>query len=886
MKYILINKSWKTDKKIEAWMLKKNMRRVNDILYEVNGLKFVIHICLQNETIYEIVPLRMRFAYSQTVDTLNGEILNKIVFYLAINKNSNLYLMKGSTPTNFNDIYQLKLKNIQLNSSEATLLKMYIHGFNYKTDTAFRFDDLWKNCYLSYDKNKMLQPVNTNIKLYKYQANTVYWMQEIENNKIDFTMNTSVDISDMIDDKSNIYFNPINMKLSKTKQLQKFSYKGAILGDEMGSGKTICCASIIVNNPSKVKVFTKIDKKIYTKATLVVVPGHLAKQWEFELKKFNKKLKVILYLSRVHHKKYTIKDILNADVLIVTTQFLTNKDWYLRIMRDLHIRYAEDKWKSKPADILIKYIYSSLNESNDNLNVNEKSETTSEYSMYGILNKSKDLLLEIKNPILNIFHFHRIIADEAHQILSSSGSRSVNDDNYYLKNILLSLEADHYWYVSGTPFIENNSLYTICEFLRLGINNYKNLGTELMSANINRDDIYKHLLKTLYIRHTKDSIKDEINIPPVLEENIFLEFTDIEKALYEKSDSKSIIARQMCCHPSINDHDRQAFLDSDNIPNLLETKEKIIKSRENELNSLEDRLIKIIASNDKIVNQNEYSKEMFLKRKKELKDKIHSIKYILKIFRGINVEKNEKEEEEMCPILLEPIVDGVITKCGHKFSKEGLLDGLKATRKKECPLCRTPLKSNEIYEMTPNTDEKEVKKIDEYTYKYGTKMGKLIRMIIEIKENKNNRIIIFSQWDSLLKLISNTLTEIKISNVRCKGNTYQRNAAIMKFKKGLNSKKKNKTGIILLSLENAAAGTNLTEATHIFLVDPIKGSKEHVKATEDQAIGRAHRIGQENQVKIYRLIIKNTIEEQIFNECYKNTPEELSTELVESILAV
>ena len=319
MKYILINKSWKTDKKIEAWMLKNNMRRVNDIQYEVNGLKFVINICLQNETIYEIVPLRMRYGYSQTVDALNCEILNKIFFYLAINKNVNLYLIKGSTPTNFNDIYQLKLKSIELNSSEATLLKMYIHGFNYKTDTVFRFNDLWKNCYLNYDKNKMLQPVNTNIKLYKYQANTVYWMQEIENNKIDFTMNTSVDISDMIDDKSNIYFNPINMKLSKNKQLQKFSYKGAILGDEMGSGKTICCASIIVNNPSKVKVFTKIDKKIYTKATLVVVPGHLAKQWEFELKKFNKKLKVILYLSRVHHKKYTIKDILNADVLIVTT---------------------------------------------------------------------------------------------------------------------------------------------------------------------------------------------------------------------------------------------------------------------------------------------------------------------------------------------------------------------------------------------------------------------------------------------------------------------------------------------------------------------------------------------------------------------------------------
>ena len=70
------------------------------------------------------------------------------------------------------------------------------------------------------------------------------------------------------------------------------------------------------------------------------------------------------------------------------------------------------------------------------------------------------------------------------------------------------------------------------------------------------------------------------------------------------------------------------------------TKEKIIKSRENELNSLENRLTKIITSNNNIVNQSEYSKNLFLKRKKELEDKIHSIKYVLKIFREIDVEKN------------------------------------------------------------------------------------------------------------------------------------------------------------------------------------------------------------------------------------------------------
>ena len=335
-------------------------------------------------------------------------------------------------------------------------------------------------------------------------------------------------------------------------------------------------------------------------------------------------------------------------------------------------------------------------------------------------------------------------------------------------------------------------------------------------------------------------------------------------------------------HPSINDHDRQAFLDSDNIPNLLETKEKIIISREKELDMYETRLKTLLEKNALVVNQSEYSKTYFLSKKKELEDKVHSIKYILKIFKDINIENNDDEEEEMCPILLEPIIEGVVTKCAHKFSKEGLLEGLKATRKRECPLCRTPLGPGDIFEMSSNVKKEDGPKIDEYTYKYGTKMGKLIRMVLEIMIDKKNRIIIFSQWDNLLKLISNTLNEINISNVRCKGNTYQRNAAIMKFKKGLNSKKKNKTAIILLSLENAAAGTNLTEASHIFLVDPIKGSKEHVKATEDQCIGRACRIGQENQVKIYRLIIKDTIEEEIFKECYETN--EITNELSDEVL--
>jgi len=70
----------------------------------------------------------------------------------------------------------------------------------------------------------------------------------------------------------------------------------------------------------------------------------------------------------------------------------------------------------------------------------------------------------------------------------------------------------------------------------------------------------------------------------------------------------------------------------------------------------------------------------------------------------------------------------------------------------------------------------------------------------------------------------------------------------------------------MLSTEHAASGTNLTEATHIIFMEPHKGEYGSVKSMEDQAIGRAVRLGQENQVNVYRLITKDTIEEDIITK--------------------
>ena len=75
----------------------------------------------------------------------------------------------------------------------------------------------------------------------------------------------------------------------------------------------------------------------------------------------------------------------------------------------------------------------------------------------------------------------------------------------------------------------------------------------------------------------------------------------------------------------------------------------------------------------------------------------------------------------------------------------------------------------------------------------------------------------------------------------------------------------NSDNVIMLSLAKSASGTNLTEATHILFVEPIDSKGDEVRAIEAQAIGRACRIGQKNNIKVIRILTKGTIEETIYN---------------------
>ncbi len=115
-----------------------------------------------------------------------------------------------------------------------------------------------------------------------------------------------------------------------------------------------------------------------------------------------------------------------------------------------------------------------------------------------------------------------------------------------------------------------------------------------------------------------------------------------------------------------------------------------------------------------------------------------------------------------------------------------------------------------------------------------------------------HRALVFSQWTSLLDLIEPHLNENKIGFVRLDGSTVDRGSVVNKFQAP------DGPPVMLLSLKAGGTGLNLTAADHVFLVDPWWNP-----AVEDQAADRAHRIGQDKPVMVYRLVARDTVEERI-----------------------
>jgi superfamily II DNA or RNA helicase len=134
----------------------------------------------------------------------------------------------------------------------------------------------------------------------------------------------------------------------------------------------------------------------------------------------------------------------------------------------------------------------------------------------------------------------------------------------------------------------------------------------------------------------------------------------------------------------------------------------------------------------------------------------------------------------------------------------------------------------------------------------GSKMAEFEHIVRELVDG-GHKALVFSQFTDYLDLLAERVTQMGLAFQRLDGSTPQaeRTKRVAAFQRG-------EGDVFLISLKAGGFGLNLTAADYVLIVDPWWNP-----AAEDQASGRAHRMGQQRPVTVYRLVTAGSVEERI-----------------------
>lgn len=701
-----------------------------------------------------------------------------------------------------------------------------------------------------------VQPPGIALTLKQYQLKTVAWMTDLEEHVgTEWLVSRllkweGVNCSLLFDlSKECVYFPPVPVDSTSL----KVHAKGGILADEMGLGKTITVLALIVSH--KPKDFPRVPEpdgfesqttyRLPCWATLVVAPSHLTAQWKHESEKHAPDLKVQLITTKPQFEKLSYLDILRADIVVVSVQFLLTNKAYTTMATGV----------------------------------------SAETSFINLMRKPGINPLLSNAPNLCHFEWWRVVCDEGHELLTYDTkykARSSQTQPSIGLTTLEKLRARHRWYVTGTPFPnQHKSLRAALKFLEFSVDDpilVHTDGSLKVDPSVGVEDFVNvelctgplwHLVQqTFYVRHTKESICGEYDVPEYIEELLLLTMSDVERGIYDRSVNE-LERRQLCCHLQIATRlqhvvgVQQKSLDEVRVA-LIDHTQKEIRSTTASLTRCEGEMQK---ARTELINEDKAGMRTILQNRiKRLEESlkqydVQMLKHqgALSYFESI-MPKITHSADEPCVICLDPIESLTVTPCGHLFCRKCILPCI--IQNSSCPTCRNPLQEKQLIEVKDDTMREKVNKnaeVRKLTEQFGTKMAYLIFYLKHLfRDDPKSRVIIFSQWDPMLHKIGETLNESGLKNVFVKGNVHVRNKAIMSFRKQENVR------VIMLSLEHAASGTNLVEATHVILIDPVADTKERAVAIESQAIGRAHRMGQDKKIVVVRMIIKDTIEHELY----------------------
>lgn len=554
---------------------------------------------------------------------------------------------------------------------------------------------------------------------------------------------------------------------------EKSSYRGGLLGDEMGMGKTIQTVTLIMSDYPQ------------DAPTLVVVPPVALMQWSSEISSYTDgKLKVL-----VHHnadskvKKLKINDLKKYDIVMISYAGLES------------IYRKENKgWKRD--DVMVK-----------------------------------------ENSRIHAIKWHRIILDEAHSIKSRTTG---------VARACFAVQATYKWCLSGTP-VQNRigEFFSLLRFLE--IRPFACYFCKECPCNELhwKRDTRGYCVTCHHTAFQHVSIFNQELLNPLLNSSSLEDRKECLGKLRILTDR--IMLRRM---------KRNYTASMELPPKYVQIHNEFFSEKEKDFSTS-------IMTNTNRTFDTYVSRGVMLNNYANIFGLIMQMRQVANHPDLILKRKTEGGQNVLvCGLCTETAEEPIRSRCHHTFCRECAKQFVNSLEDEQpdCPTCHIEL-SIDFDQPDVEQDEATVKKnsiinrIKMENWTSSTKIEMLVYDLYKLrKKHQTNKSIVFSQFTSMLQLVEWRLKRAGFKTVMLDGSMTpaQRQSSIEFFMTNVDVE------VFLVSLKAGGVALNLTEASHVFIIDPWWNP-----AAEWQSADRCHRIGQTRPCTITRLVIEDSVESRI-----------------------
>ena len=659
---------------------------------------------------------------------------------------------------------------------------------------------------------------------------------------------------------------------------------GGMIGDGIGSGKTLEMLNLLVTDleglppiqltQAAEAVASRGKAPLRSNASLIVCGKQLAEQWKNQLEEHfkHRSFKVVMVTDKLHHERVTYEMLLTADIVIVTMSFLVG-EYY----RDHFVGYR----------------------------INPNIAPISIY--YGLLLTKWPQSLQQK-PLLELITFRRLILDEADMYLHKLHYMDPELEFAYSRRLtqhcrvnssrrtepfiyVHCLQSTFRWLVTSTAnFHELSQLSAFASFLHLrtsgndrSVTPLSALGAPrawsrqqtlcLETAILSGSGLEKWLVKQSFLKHlllarSQEYIFSSMAMPDLESEVIWVDYSDAERNLVRGAlelDQDYNYQRHVHAFPlqlsGGAGQSEEEVANGARVMTVQQASEVMLGTQRQRMLELESLLLTLQSSTLEVERVRQNASEVLIHvlnhRHVQMCQEMKTMEQTISaIQRSMQFLEASLQSEDPCAICLEAPTS-MVTPCGHKYCKDCITAALQ--QRPRCPSCRSPVLLESC--ITLLSTERNLDNGGKVKADYGSRFQALLQYIQGIKaDDPDAQFVVFSEWDKELKKQETLL--ISEGGYRCaqiKGNTAVCQHHVQQFQS-------KQMDVLFLSLHSMASGLHLVTANHVILLTPLGAPFNRAEQIERQAIGRCHRVGQTRKVHVRHILVRNSMEEEIWQQ--------------------